>query len=139
MSTDLSRFTKLAFFDITSGDVNYPNPSAGAYARSGVETTFGYNPVVSAITLAQDASLTPAQKAIAVQMLADATRRSQSSFGFTTPDLIRAGIGAGLGYGAAKVTGKVLGAVFGLAPESQKQLSTIGAVGGLLRATGVWR
>lgn len=92
----------------------------------------------AAQTLAMDSSLSPVQKAIAINMVREASK-DKGGIGFTTTDLVRAGIGAGLGYGAAAITGKTLGSVFGLNPKTQKTLARIGAVGGLLKATGVWK
>ena len=136
---NLERFHKLAFFgaDTESGQY-FPEESLGSYSRAGSYSAFSYNPTIAATTLINDEGLTPAQKAVTLDMLAKATSKSPG-FGFTTNDLVRAGIGAGLGYGAATVTGKILGAVFGLSPSSQRKLSNIGAVGGLLRATNIWR
>lgn len=97
-----------------------------------------YNPLMSAHVVLTDPSLSMSQRAIAVDIISQANRRTPS-FGFTTGDLIHGAIGAGLGYGAAALTGKILGSVFSLSPQAQSRLSAAGAVGGLLKATGIWK
>lgn len=112
----------------TVGRVNYPQNRQ--YDQP-------FSALVAAGTVMSDPTLTPVQKALGMQIVADAAK--ETGFYFTTPDLVRAGIGAGMGYGAAYVTGKAMGAVFGMSPDAQKSMSRLGALGGLLRATGVWQ
>ena len=99
----------------TSSGSSYP----GATTQFGPSSSL--RAVESATTLLADPNLSPIQKALGMQLIADAADNNDGVH-FQTSDLIRAGLGARLGYGAAAITGKVLGAVFGLPPNNQKQL-----------------
>lgn len=94
-------------------------------------------PGQAAITVVSDPTLSPMQKTLAMQIIRNA-RKDESPL-ITTEDIVKGAIGAGLGYGAARVTGSVLGSIFGLSAENQTTLARIGALGGALRNTGIWR
>ena len=57
----------------------------------------------------------------------------------STGDFARAAVGAAAGGGVGWATGKLLGALLGITPKSQRRLRDVGALGGILRATGIWR
>jgi hypothetical protein len=84
-----------------------------------------FNFADTAPTVLLDADLGPAQKAFALTLLQRA-QKNKADAGFTTNDLIMAGLGAGLGYGAAKLTGKVLGTIFSLPDSTQRTISQLG-------------
>ena len=86
-----------------------------------------------------DPVMSPYEKAVAMQSVANALAQSDKKGMFTVGDLVRGAIGAGLGYGGARVAGKLLGFSFGLSPSAQKRLGQIGAIGGLLGNTGILR
>lgn len=88
--------------------------------------------------IASDAVLSPIGKLKAMSLVDEAERGSEAPGMFTTVDLVRAGIAGGLGYGGGALTGKALGAVFGMPPKTQKRLAQAGAVGAILKATGIW-
>lgn len=96
-----------------------------------------HNSPQAAETIVNDKAMSPAQRAYALQLVNNAAKEKGGLF--STGDLVRAGVGAGLGYGAASLTGKTLGLVFGMSGPAQKTLARAGALGGLLRATGVWK
>lgn len=84
-----------------------------------------------------DPTLNPYERAFLQKVTLDAARQKQSYL-ITTPDLIRAAAGAGLGYLAGSVVGKGLSFIFNLPPATQRAVARTGAVGGVLRATGIW-
>ena len=97
------------------------------------------DPGVAAGTLITDPILNPAEKATAFRTLAGAMQSRNDQGLITTGDLVRGAMGAGLGYAAGSLVGRTMGAVFGAPPELQQTLGRIGLVGGLLRASGIWR
>lgn len=86
-----------------------------------------------------DPILSPYEKAVAVQSVANALEQSDKQGLFTVGDLVRGAIGAGLGYGGARLAGTLLGRTFGLSPNVQKRIGQVGAVGGILANTGILR
>ncbi len=96
-----------------------------------------YHIVDKAPLILADTQLSPIQKTLALQIMNDASK-DRGGF-FDTRALVNAAVGAGLGYGAALLTGKILGSVFSIDPIHTKNLAEMGAVGGLLRATRIWK
>jgi len=88
-------------------------------------------------TILRDTTLDPVQKALGVTIINEAMDNKSNGL-FSTTDLIRGAWGAGLGLGAGIVVGKTMGAFFSLPKKSQNILAGAGALGGLLKATGVW-
>jgi 2'-5' RNA ligase len=95
-----------------------------------------FDPVSAAHVIARDPMLSPAQQGLAFQMLLDASASRQGGL-ISTRDLVNAGIGAGLGYLGGNLVGRVMGSVFGLPPGVKTTAARIGAIGGLLNATGI--
>lgn len=89
-------------------------------------------------TVMSDPTLDPVQKAQGL-IIVNKAAENESRGLITTGDVIRGAVGAGLGLGAGVIAGKSLGALFTLPANTQKVLAGTGAVGGLLKATGVWK
>lgn len=118
--------------NLSEGNVNYPMGDPYGFSAQ-------YAPLPSAMAVVSDTSLSPLQKTLALQSIRLASEKANNRGLFSTEDLVHGFVGAGLGYAAATVTGKVLGSVFGLSQDHQSQLANIGAIGGLLKSTGIWR
>lgn len=88
-------------------------------------------------TVLSDPTLDPVARAQGVVLINEAARGEPRAI-ITTGDLVRGAVGLGLGYSGGLMTGKVLGGFFSLPGRTQKRLAQAGALGGLLRATGVW-
>ncbi len=96
-----------------------------------------YHIVDKAPLVLADSNLSPIQKTLALQIMNDASK-DKGGF-FDTKSLVNAAVGAGLGYGAALVTGKIMSSIFSIDPSHTKQLAEMGAIGGLLKATRIWK
>lgn len=86
----------------------------------------------------QDPTLSPTQKTILMESIAAADQMTGFPKAFTTGDLAKGLIYAGLGAGAANISARAAGAVFGLPKKYRGPATAAGALGGVLRATGVW-
>lgn len=126
-----------------------PHPYNQTALNKESASTFGADPVFknrshisvnsSIDTIMADPTLSPLQKAIGVDILDKADQAGRKGGLITTGDIVSGAVGAGLGYGAGLATGKVMGTVFGLPKATQKRLAQAGALGGLLRMTGIWQ
>lgn len=115
----------------TFGSINLPKEDPLLFSRK-----IASKPAKQLIK--EDMGLSPVQRLQVSQLVEDAEKESDMSGLISTGDIIKAGLGAGIGFGGAYVTGKVLGTVFGLPSNVQKRMAQVGAIGGALRATGVW-
>jgi hypothetical protein len=98
------------------------------------DSEFPVNQAIS--TVLTDTGLNTVQRVLAIKAIGEAAQKKQDSL-ITSADLVRGAVGAGVGYGVATMFGKTLGAVFGLPAQTQRRLSQMGAVGGLLNGIGV--
>lgn len=129
---------------VTMGDMSPLAPGSlgtpwSPYAYGGVNPAMNQYTGVAEATGAvmADTSMDPYQKALAITVIQEAAGDKPHGL-VTTSDLVRGAVGLGLGYTAGSLFGKVLGAVGTLPPTTQKTLARVGAIGGLLRATGIW-
>lgn len=96
-----------------------------------------YHIVDKAPLILADSALSPIQKTLALQIMNDASKDTRGFF--DTRSLVNAAVGAGLGYGAALITGKIMSSIFNIDPSKTQQLAEMGAIGGLLKATKIWK
>jgi 2'-5' RNA ligase len=121
--------------DLQPGDMG---PSASPHMVGGFSpyTSNHHTSVAAAAnSVMADVTLNPMEKARALYAIDLADSGNDFRGLVTTPDLIRGAIGAGMGA----MAGRVLGALGGLPSATQSRMARVGAVGGLLRATGLWR
>lgn len=107
------------------------------WAPPGWDTPLTTDSIAS--TILEDQSLSMGEKGDVLNHLSLAEMQGGRGGLVSTPDLVRAGVGYWGGKAAGGVAGKVLAAM-GVIPEgSRKTLGRMGAIGGLLRATGIWQ
>lgn len=94
-------------------------------------------PFDSISTILSDPTLDPLSKAQGVVIVNEAANGNKKGL-FTTGDLVRGAVMAGFGYLGGVTVGKALGTLFGLPNKAQKRLAQAGAVGAVLKSTGVW-
>jgi hypothetical protein len=112
------------------GGISPYTPGMGVVANDQIALGTAMN------TVLVDPGLDIAQRAIAINALSNAAKNQDRGL-ISTGDLVRGAIGTGIGYAAGTLLGKTLGAVFSLPASTQRRLSQIGAVGGLVNALGI--
>ena len=117
----------------TYGAVDLPYMDSLAFSRR-----FSTNE--SKRLLASDPTLSSAQRMQVMTVLNSAEQQEPGYRGLiSSRDILRAGVGAGIGYAGAKALAGVVGRAVGLPPHLQSRAAQLGAIGGALRATGVWQ
>jgi 2'-5' RNA ligase len=106
------------------------------FSNFGPPTSTYFGVVPAAQTVLDDPWLDPVGRALALHVISEAQNRKKSPL-ISTGDLVHAAVGAGLCYAAGNVAGRVMGAIFGLPPELQQRAAQMGALGGILKATGI--